>query len=73
VADIEEAVNTDTRSEGSSEQIACPWCGAIMCDLWDHDWTNLEDIVTECDYCEKPFMLSRVVSVDYTAQRLVKP
>lgn len=50
--------------------IACPWCGYVMRDLWDHDWKGNEDesMETECGDCEKPFVLTRVVSVHYVAE-----
>lgn len=73
MADVEEVVSTDTYNEGSSERIACPWCGEMKTDLWDYNWGSREEIEVECGYCDKPFLLSRIVSVDYTARRVVKP
>ena len=52
----------------SGDSIACPHCGTIHRDLWDHEWGNNEDIETECGECERPFTLSRRVRVDYTAR-----
>lgn len=68
-----EVEDTATHNEGSSEQIKCPWCGEMNRDLWDHGWGHREELETECGHCDKPILLSRVVSVDYTARRIVKP
>jgi hypothetical protein len=54
-----------------SDTVTCPACGAVQRDLWDHDWSRHEDIVTSCDSCGKDYMLSRHVSVSYEASKLV--
>ncbi len=47
-------------------KIACPWCGHLHGDLWDHEWGD-EAIEVECS-CGKYFDLCRRVSVDYSAR-----
>lgn len=55
-----------------SDRVKCPYCDAAQADLWEHDWNLYEDVVTSCDSCGKDYMLSRHVSVSYSAAKLVK-
>lgn len=50
-----------------SHQAACPHCGKLMRDLWDHDWGCADEIETNCGHCGKPVLICRDVSVSYTA------
>lgn len=54
----------------SSDGIQCPHCGIMLRDLWDHDWGSREELETDCGACGEPILLSRRVSVDYTAKAL---
>ncbi len=62
----------ETTNDGDA--IACPRCGYVMRDLWDHGWAGEEDedTETECGGCDEPIVIRRVVSVDYYA-RTVTP
>ncbi len=55
------------RTTSDGDTIPCPHCGALVGDLDDHRWNN-DTVETECGTCEKPFTLTRIVSVDYTAE-----
>lgn len=54
-----------THSNG--DRIACPHCGEWNRDLWDYGWSGRESIETECGHCSKPFVLTRHMSVSYSA------
>lgn len=62
-----------TRCESDGDAIACPHCGAPNGDLWDHDFRRSEDIEIECGTCAAPVLLSRHVSITYTARALRAP
>lgn len=54
-----------------AETIVCPFCGWKDNDSWE--WLNGEegDGESECGECEKPFAVSRHVTVAYSTQKLV--
>ena len=45
----------------------CPWCGAIIDDLWEVDFGPGLDgnTVIGCNYCDKWINIERVVDVAY--------
>ena len=54
-------------TEGNHHGIACPWCGKVKDDLWEHGMEDEESREIECGWCGKPFSLLCRISVDYTA------
>jgi len=48
----------------------CPACNEPCRDPDDHDWGIREELVTSCDSCGKDFVLSRRVSVSYSASKV---
>ncbi len=59
---------TRVKTESDGDGVACPHCGKVQRDLWDYRWGNHETIETECGSCAKPITLTRIVTVDYTAE-----
>ncbi len=54
-----------------SDEANCPYCGARNIELWDYDWTNREEVSTECGSCEKPVTIYRRVTVDYEINKRI--
>lgn len=71
--EIECRTCTKTRCESDGDAIACPHCGAPNGDLWEHDFRLNEDIEIECGTCAARILLSRHVSITYTARALRAP
>ena len=53
----------------SEHEVMCPHCGYILRDLWDHEWGTREEVETDCGSCEKPIIIRRNVTVDYSAEK----
>jgi len=45
----------------------CPYCGYTASDSWE--WGNDEDGEHECGKCEKTYLWSRHVTVDWSTRR----
>ena len=54
-------------TDGNHSGIACPWCGKVKDDLWEHGMQDEESREIECGWCGKSFSLLCRISVDYTA------
>ena len=54
-------------TEGDHRGVACPWCGKVKDDLWEHGMGDEESRDVECGWCGKTFSLLCRISVDYTA------
>lgn len=52
-----------------TDEVECPHgCGHFEKDLWDYNWNgNNEEIITECENCNKPITLRRIISISYVA------
>ncbi len=59
---------TRVRTESEGDGLACPHCGKVMRDLSDHDFGGCEEVATWCGSCGKSILLTRIVTVDYTAE-----
>ena len=66
----EAAQRGEKAPEFTASRPRCPECDEMIHDLDDHDWGSREDIVASCGSCGKDFVLSRRVSVSYSAARL---
>lgn len=53
----------------SEHSVDCPECGEPQTDLWDHDWGSHEEITTACGSCGKDYVLSRSITVRYSAHK----
>lgn len=56
----------------TTDAVACPWCGKPMRDLWEAGpvgESEYDDAPVECGSCDKPFLLSRSITVTHTARR----
>lgn len=48
--------------------LECPHgCGHMINDLWDYDWGSSEEMLVECEKCEKSLTIHRRISVTYSA------
>jgi hypothetical protein len=56
-----------TTSDGSSEEVPCPHCNHMITDLWDYHW-NHDTIETTCEQCDRTIIITRQVTVGYTAR-----
>jgi hypothetical protein len=50
----------------SNYEVACPHCGMLHRDLWDHRMEDEQIVEVECD-CGKTFLLKCSISVEYSA------
>jgi hypothetical protein len=49
-------------------ELECPHgCGHMIRDLWDYDWGSSEEMLVECEECEKPLTIHRCITVTYSA------
>ena len=48
----------------------CPHCGEIYDNAWE--WRE-DDGVVDCDKCEKQFVYSRIVTIEYTTEPKQEP
>jgi len=53
-----------------NDKVKCPTCGVLQGDLWDHDWSTVEELEASCDSCGVDYTLIRHVSVRYEAKAL---
>jgi hypothetical protein len=51
----------------------CPWCRAMLDDLWDFEWGSREELRSECGHCGKDIVISRIVEVDYKVTKPTQP
>lgn len=58
-------LNAETHSD--DDEIACPVCGEINRDLREIGDGGEGDHETECEHCDAPLTISRMVSVSYRA------
>lgn len=47
----------------------CPHCGHAVRDSWELDFGTSEEYEHMCCECEKDFVITRNVSVDYTTMK----
>jgi DNA-directed RNA polymerase subunit RPC12/RpoP len=53
--------------------ITCPYCGWKDRDSWDYHMRDEDIIEVECGKCEKEFMASCHVTVDYSSWKKEQP
>jgi hypothetical protein len=56
-----------------SDRVLCPECEKVQGDLWDYEWGQKESLVATCGECGADYLLTRRVSVTYSAERIRKP
>ena len=53
----------------SGDAVACPLCGALQKDLWEHDFGSREELTASCGTCGADYLLGRHVTVTYAVRR----
>jgi protein-arginine kinase activator protein McsA len=52
-----------------TKEIVCPHCGYEYGDSWEYgDGEDIGEL--ECDNCYKPFYAERIITIDYSTQKL---
>lgn len=56
----------------SSDAFACPYCGYVHHSAWDYGLKSAVPDEVQCEnpYCEKWFVVTMLVDVDYEARKL---
>lgn len=55
-----------------TDEPICPHCGKSVSDAWEINFgaTGDEETELECGHCEKPFTVSRRITVKYCTSKL---
>ena len=49
--------------------VVCPWCGHRERDSWDRHMNDGDCEEDDCSACLKPFMVSCIVSIEYSTEK----
>jgi uncharacterized Zn-finger protein len=58
-----------------TDEPVCPYCGELYEDAWEIDcgMSDDQEVEVDCPGCEKPFLVTRDITVRYTTKKKEVP